>query len=221
MKEKTLKYLAKRPAATQSLDHIDNFLTQFGELKKKMGFELTPQEVLHLINHRPTSTVDLHVLVEDYSERLTPEQVEALLSLVAECLPPAPAADEYYEEVEQGEEEVQKGDEEEEEIADDTDIARDQERLQRVAASALQTYLASEETELNRDARAQADAENEGRDGADDDAVPAGTDLAMEAFDMPLPVDDEMEIIEHVEKEEVTVTATTTTTTGKKGRGKR
>lgn len=68
IREYTTKYLKLRPCATQNQKAIDDFCKSLQALIKEEKFELMPHEILHLINHRPTSAVDLHVLVEEYAE---------------------------------------------------------------------------------------------------------------------------------------------------------
>lgn len=52
----------------QSQEGIDKFVAGVKALQKKGGFELMTHEVLHLVNHRPTRPIELHVLVDEYVE---------------------------------------------------------------------------------------------------------------------------------------------------------
>eukprot|EP00850_Spirogloea_muscicola_P018436 SM000168S02635 [mRNA] locus=s168:306773:307716:- [translate_table: standard] len=58
---------------------------------KKLG--LTKAEILQIVNLRPTTAVEIHLIVEDCEERLSTIQAERLLGAVAELLPGPPAAE--------------------------------------------------------------------------------------------------------------------------------
>lgn len=67
---------------------FSRFLTA---LKK---YNLTPAESLMMVNLRPTTPVEVQLVVEECEERLTEEQVEELAALVAQHLPPPPGGEE-------------------------------------------------------------------------------------------------------------------------------
>ncbi len=72
----TLSSLESTPASTQTSDQVKDFLCKTEE------FGLTKSERLMLLNHRPRSELEVHLLVEESEERLNEEQVKIRLDYV-------------------------------------------------------------------------------------------------------------------------------------------
>ncbi|KAI9562601.1 hypothetical protein GHT06_010055 [Daphnia sinensis] len=78
----TIKYLEGTPAATQSDKCLKKFLN---EVKK---FGLTKKEKTMLLNLRPTTAVEISLIVQSAEqERLTEEQTEELIEIIQNTLP--------------------------------------------------------------------------------------------------------------------------------------
>ncbi|KAK9479409.1 RNA polymerase [Lipomyces japonicus] len=76
-------YLKATPAGKQSPDDIRNFIEQIAE------YGLEKAELLQIINVAPTSAVTLHALIEECDSRLTDEQRDHILEIVAAHLHPS------------------------------------------------------------------------------------------------------------------------------------
>lgn len=77
----TVKYLEKKPCEFQTPEIVQQFI------KRLQPYNLTKAEKLQLLNLRPTSAVEIQLLIEESEERLTEEQTEEILNIVEECLP--------------------------------------------------------------------------------------------------------------------------------------
>lgn len=84
----TLKYLEKTPCKQQSSEAIQQLC------KRLEPFRLTKAEKLQLLNQRPTTAVEIQLLIEESEERLSEDQTEQLLGIIAECIPSADANEE-------------------------------------------------------------------------------------------------------------------------------
>ena len=78
----TLKYLEQTPCAEQNQEIITKF---FHEAKK---FDLKKNEILQILNLRPTTPVELQLIIEDSETRLTEAQSNELIDLIRTQLPP-------------------------------------------------------------------------------------------------------------------------------------
>ena len=77
----TLKYLEKTPCKQQDPNVIQEFCN------KLKPFQLTKAEKLQLLNQRPTTAVEIQLLIEESEERLSEEQTEKLLDIIAQTVP--------------------------------------------------------------------------------------------------------------------------------------
>jgi DNA-directed RNA polymerase subunit F len=75
--EQSLSYLNKVIRANQTRESISRFVDAVAP------FKLTRAEELMLINTRPRSLVEIHLIVDQCDERLQPEQAQEVLELCA------------------------------------------------------------------------------------------------------------------------------------------
>lgn len=74
----TLKYLNETTASVQTPESIENVL------KNLSSYGLTKAEKLQLINLRPTTAVELSLIIEESEERISEEQMEEILEILLE-----------------------------------------------------------------------------------------------------------------------------------------
>ncbi|KHN71440.1 hypothetical protein Tcan_02266 [Toxocara canis] len=67
-------------------------------------FQLTAAEILQVINLRPSTEIEVQLIVEECEERLTEEQMTQLVNIVCENLPPRPSSEEPKANAEEGNE---------------------------------------------------------------------------------------------------------------------
>lgn len=78
----TLKYLEQTPCIEQTPE----IMTKFYSAVKK--FDLKKIEILQIVNLRPTTLVELQLIIEDSETRLTEAQINELIELIRTELPP-------------------------------------------------------------------------------------------------------------------------------------
>eukprot|EP00164_Ancoracysta_twista_P007444 GFYU01010567.1.p1 GENE.GFYU01010567.1~~GFYU01010567.1.p1 ORF type:complete len:168 (+),score=36.80 GFYU01010567.1:58-561(+) len=76
--DEVIKYLKSTPAKAQTLEEADKLLAKIER------FKLTKAEKLQLFNVRPTTLVEIHLIVEECEERMTEEETQDLLELIYE-----------------------------------------------------------------------------------------------------------------------------------------
>ena len=78
----TIRHLEKTPCKHQTDETIRNFLAAL------QPYDFTKAEKLQLLNLRPTSIVEMQLIVEELDERLkTEEELQKLIDLIEEKLP--------------------------------------------------------------------------------------------------------------------------------------
>lgn len=83
-----VKFLEMLPANDQSQEVADGFLAALDALQAEdPALELMPSEKLQLLDVRPCSPAEVHRVIECCDERLSEEQVCALLDLLNEHVP--------------------------------------------------------------------------------------------------------------------------------------
>jgi len=78
----TVRYIEQQTTSNlQSQEVIENFLQEVAP------FKLTKAEKLQCLNLRPTSEVEIQLIIEESEERLTEEQVGQLLEIIKRVIP--------------------------------------------------------------------------------------------------------------------------------------
>ncbi|KAK7100924.1 DNA-directed RNA polymerase III subunit RPC9-like [Littorina saxatilis] len=108
----TVKYLERSPCALQTPDHVAAFMHAMKD------FALTRAEKLQLLNNRPTSEVELILMVEESEERFSDEDIGGLVTAIATHLP-GPEAEVSVAAVAEEEEEMEEKEEGEEAVDED------------------------------------------------------------------------------------------------------
>lgn len=78
----TIKHLERTPCKHQDNETIEKFM------KALSPYDFTKAEKLQLLNLRPTSIVEVQLIIEELDERLkTEEELQKLIDLIEENLP--------------------------------------------------------------------------------------------------------------------------------------
>lgn len=94
-----LKYLENTPCVNQNAECISSVCA--GLVK----YKLTKSEMLQIVNLRPTTPVEVSLIVEESEERLTEAQIDEIINLIKDTIPPGPGSEDKEEEDEEMEEE--------------------------------------------------------------------------------------------------------------------
>ncbi|KAI6183789.1 DNA-directed RNA polymerase III subunit RPC9 [Aphelenchoides bicaudatus] len=78
----TTNFLKSTPAASQNEEDAKRLMSDLENL-----FHLTSAEILQVINLRPTSNVELAMILEECEERFSDEKLEEMLALITLGLP--------------------------------------------------------------------------------------------------------------------------------------
>jgi hypothetical protein len=92
IRSKVLSYLNNTCSPQQSETIVSSFLSKANDLCKKHRVEIMEQELLQLVNLRPTQKVEMTNIVEEYDERFSEEFCTELIQLIEQELPETNAA---------------------------------------------------------------------------------------------------------------------------------
>jgi len=102
VRKQVLSYLSHSPTVNQTQEAIQAFLQRLHEFVGDTR-NLSVVEVSQIIDLRPTTAVEMYRIIDDCEVRFNETQLEELISIVQECLPPRPMqhnANDVVEEVE-------------------------------------------------------------------------------------------------------------------------
>eukprot|EP00455_Lapot_gusevi_P014121 TRINITY_DN16991_c0_g1_i1.p1 TRINITY_DN16991_c0_g1~~TRINITY_DN16991_c0_g1_i1.p1 ORF type:complete len:174 (+),score=25.89 TRINITY_DN16991_c0_g1_i1:56-577(+) len=85
IKERIQIHFQNTPASQITSEIAQRLVDQFAP------YHFTNAEILQIINNRPTELVHIHSIIEQFEERLTPQQAEDVLAIIRETLPAARA----------------------------------------------------------------------------------------------------------------------------------
>lgn len=77
-----VKYLEASPCSSQSPEVVTSFLNA------TKTWKVTKFEKLQILNLRPTSIVQLQLVLEEVEERFTEEEMTAMIELIEQLIPP-------------------------------------------------------------------------------------------------------------------------------------
>ncbi|GLJ33104.1 hypothetical protein SUGI_0666250 [Cryptomeria japonica] len=109
-------YLVQSPAGTLTREIVREFLL------KAEKFSLTKAERVQVLNLRPSTAVEVHMIIEDCEERMSSSTVDEFLEMVKSSLPPPPMKPQV-----EDEEENDEADEENDEADEGNDVEMDAE----------------------------------------------------------------------------------------------
>ncbi|KAH9299847.1 hypothetical protein KI387_031529, partial [Taxus chinensis] len=109
---KVFDYLVQSAAGTQTQANVGKYLLE------AENFSLTKAERLQVLNLRPSTAVEAHMIIEDCEERMSSSIVDEFLKMVKTTLPPPPMKpeieeDEENEEADEENDEADEGNDEE------------------------------------------------------------------------------------------------------------
>lgn len=116
----TVKFLEDTPANRQSEQNVREFMLKL----KELNFPLTKAEKLQILNHRPTTLVELQLLIEECEERFSEEALQQLIEIINKTLPAT--VEEVEEEAVEEDEEEEEEDEEEDEDENNEDTDKEE-----------------------------------------------------------------------------------------------
>ena len=78
IERKLIKYMNSRDKCVSSVEAIGNFIEDL----KERNISLTKAEIMVMLNHLPTTVVEIHLIVEECVERLDEDDIQYILDSV-------------------------------------------------------------------------------------------------------------------------------------------